>query len=102
MTPGEDPVVARRAQFARAADAGQKLGYGLIVVAIVGFVVGLVVGFDNGAVTTVVGVALAATAVTLLPAIILGFAVKAAQREDGHREDGQREKGEHNGDGRAR
>lgn len=97
MTPGEDPVLARRAQFARAADVGQKIGYGLIAVAVVGFVVGLVVGFDNRAVTTVVGMALAATAVTLLPAIILGFAVKAAQREDG-----QREKRERSDDGRAR
>jgi len=92
VTPGEDPVLTRRAQFARAADTGQKLGYGLIGVAVVGFVVGLVIGFDNRAVTTVVGVALAATAVTLLPAIILGFAVKAAQREER----------EQNDDGRAR
>jgi Na+(H+)/acetate symporter ActP len=87
VTPGKDPVLARRAQFARVADMGQRVGYGLIVTAVVGFVVGLFVGFDNGAVTTVVGVALAATAVTLLPAIILGFAVKAAQKEDGQRKE---------------
>jgi len=92
VTPGEDPVLARRARFARAADLGQKLGYGLVLTAVVGFVVGLFVGFDNRAVTTVVGVALAATVVTLLPAIILGFAVKAAQREER----------EQNGGGRAR
>ncbi len=85
-------MLARRAQLARAAEAGQKLGYGLIVIAVAGFVVGLVVGFDNRAVTTVVGVALAATAGTLLPAIILGFAVKAAQREER----------EQNGEGRGR
>ena len=88
MTPGQDPVLVRRAQYARAADLGQKLGYSLIVIAVVGFVVGLVVGFDNRAVTTVVGGALAATAVTLLPAIILGFAVKAAQREEREQNDG--------------
>ena len=82
VTPGEDPVLARRAQLARVAEVGQKVGYGLIGVAVLGFVVGLVVGFENRAVTTVVGAALAATAVTLLPAIILGFAVKAAQREE--------------------
>ncbi len=92
VTPGEDPVLARRAQYARAADAGQRIGYGLIVIAVLGFVVGLFVGFDNRVVTTVVGAALAATAVTLLPAIILGFAVKAAQREER----------EQNDDGRAR
>ncbi|MDP8976490.1 MAG: hypothetical protein M3N28_09055 [Actinomycetota bacterium] len=97
VMPGEDPVLARRARFARAADLGQKLGYSLIVIAVGGFVVGLVIGFENRAVTTVVGVALAATAVTLLPAIILGFAVKAAQREE--RQSGEREQ---NGGGNAR
>ncbi len=79
-----DPVLVRRAVWARVASAGQRVGYGLIVIAVVTFVVGLVIGFENRAVTTVVSAALAATAVTLLPAIILGFAVKAAQREDGH------------------
>ena len=71
--------------MARLAVVGQRVGYGLIAVAVVGFVVGLVVGFDNRAVTIVVGVALAATTVTLLPAIILGFSVKAAEREDQER-----------------
>lgn len=71
--------------MARMAALGQRVGYGLIAVAVVGFVVGLVVGFENRVVTTVVGGALAATTVTLLPAIILGFAVKAAEREDRER-----------------
>ena len=93
VNPDQDPVLARRAAFARAAGTGQRVGYGLIGIAVVGFVVGLVVGFENRAVTAVVGVALAATVVTLLPAIILGFAVKAAQRED-------REQGLCDGDGR--
>jgi Na+(H+)/acetate symporter ActP len=79
---GNDPVLARRAQFARLASLGQRVGYGLIAVAVVGFVVGLLVGFENRAVATLVGAALALTVVTLLPAIILGFAVKAAERED--------------------
>jgi predicted PurR-regulated permease PerM len=41
------------------------------------------------AVATLVGACLAATVFTLLPAIILGFAVKAAEREDRQREAGQ-------------
>lgn len=80
-----DPVLARRAAMGRMAALGQRVGYGLIAVAVVGFVVGLVVGFDNRLLAAVVGGALAATTVTLLPAIILGFAVKAAEREDRER-----------------
>jgi len=88
VSPDRDPVLVRRALLARVANTGQRVGYSLIVVAVAAFVVGLVVGFDNWAVTTVAGVALAATVVTLLPAIILGFAVKAAEREDTRRQDG--------------
>ena len=87
VSPGDDPVLARRAALARLAATGQRIGYGLIAVAVVGFVVGQVVGFENRAVTTVVSVALAATVVTLLPAIILGFAVKAAEKEDAQHSD---------------
>ncbi len=75
-------MLARRARLARAAEAGQRVGYGLIAVAVIGFAVGLVVGLENRAVAAVVVGALAATVVTLLPGIILGYAVKAAERED--------------------
>ena len=89
MTSPDDPVLARRAAFARLAKLGQRVGYGLIAMAVAGFVVGLAVGFENRAVATLVGACLAATVFTLLPAIILGFAVKAAEREDRQREAGQ-------------
>ena len=82
MSGPVDPVLVRRARLARLAELGQRVGYGLIALAVVGFVVGLVIGFENRVVTTVVTVALAATTVTLLPAIVLGFSVKAAERED--------------------
>ena len=82
MSGPVDPVLARRARLARLADLGRRIGYALIAMAVIGFVVGLVVGFENRLVTTVVTLALAATTVTLLPAIVLGFSVKAAERED--------------------
>lgn len=78
----DDPIVVRRRRMARLAEVGQRLGYGLVVVAVAGFAVGLVVGFSP-VLTTVVTVALAATAFTLAPAIVLGYSVKAAEREDG-------------------
>lgn len=76
-----DPVLVQRARFARMARTGQRVGYGLIGVAVAGFVVGLIVGF-NIVVATVVIAALVGTTVTLLPAIILDYSVKAAERDD--------------------
>ncbi|HET7651895.1 MAG TPA: hypothetical protein VFK42_02595 [Acidimicrobiales bacterium] len=77
----DDPVLRRRAQIARLADLGQKVGYGLFGVAVVAFVVAAVVGFSPAWVTVVV-VAMLAGSVVLAPAIVLGFAAKAADRED--------------------
>lgn len=80
----DDPVLARRARAARLAGAGQRVGYGLLLVAVAAFVVGAVRGFD-GTTTTVVTVAMAAMTVVLAPAIVLGYAVRAAEREDRER-----------------
>ena len=77
----EDPVRLKRAQVARLAEAGERVGYLLLGVAVVTFVVGAVRGF-SGVTTTVVTVALIAMTLVLAPAIVLGYAVKAAERED--------------------
>lgn len=77
----DDPVLRRRAQIARLADLGQKVGYGLFGVAVVAFVVAAVVGFSPAWVTVIV-VAMVVGSVVLAPAIVLGFAAKAADRED--------------------
>lgn len=82
MNPGGvDPIRERRARIARLVEIGQRLGYGLFGVAIVGFVVGFATGFDGASVTIVVASLLAGSAV-LAPAIVFGYAVKAAERED--------------------
>jgi predicted membrane protein len=81
MVMTDDPVLRRRAQIARLADLGQKVGYGLFGVAVVAFVVAAVVGFSPAWVTVVV-VAMVVGSVVLAPAIVLGFAAKAADRED--------------------
>ena len=60
---------------------GQRVGYLLLGVAVVAFIAGFVAGFPALAVTiTVAG--LIGACVVLPPAIIAGFAVKAAERED--------------------
>jgi predicted membrane protein len=79
--PSDDPVLRRRAQIARLADLGQKVGYGLFGVAVVAFVVAAVVGFSPAWVTVIV-VAMVVGSIVLAPAIVLGFAAKAADRED--------------------
>lgn len=79
--PAADPVRARRARIARAVEVAQRLGYALFGVAVVAFVVGFATGFDGVTVTIVVA-ALLVGSVVLAPAIVLGYAVKAAERED--------------------
>jgi hypothetical protein len=82
--PVPDPVRARRARIARAVEVGQRVGYGLFGLAVVGFVTGFAVGFEGWSVTVVVACLLLGS-VVLAPAIVLGYAVKAAEREDRER-----------------
>jgi hypothetical protein len=79
--PSADPVIVRRRRLARWAGRGQRAGYALFGVAIVLFVVGFLAGFSSGVVTAVV-VALVAGSLTLAPAIVIGYAVRAADRDD--------------------
>jgi hypothetical protein len=78
-----DPVLERRAQLQRLARLGQRVGYLFLLVAIVAFFAGLATSYETWG--TVVVVAMAACTVTLAPAIVLGYAVKAAAREDSAR-----------------
>ena len=76
----DDPVLVRRAQLGRLADVGQRVGYLFLLVAVVGFFAGLATSYATWG--TVVVVAMALCTLTLAPAIVLGYAVKAAARED--------------------
>jgi len=76
-----DPILAKRAKFSAAADWGKKLGYSLFGLAIVAFFVGLFTNFNDTWGWIVMG-SLIAGSVLLLPAIIVGYAVKAAYRDD--------------------
>jgi hypothetical protein len=79
-----DPVRARRRQVARWTRLANRLGYLCFGVAIATFVVGFIVSF-NGAVSAVVIGSMIVGSVFLAPAIVLGYAVKAAEREDRER-----------------
>ena len=80
-TPDDDPIRARRARFGRLAETGQRIGYVCIGVAVIAFVVAAVAGFPGWAVTTTI-VGLAAATIVLPPAIVLGYGVRKAERED--------------------
>lgn len=79
-----DPVVARRRRIARVADLAQRGGYLLFLAAIVAFVAGALLDFPRALVTLII-VCLVVGSVLLAPAIVLGYAVKAADREDRER-----------------
>ena len=83
MSVGDDPVLVRRAQMAKLASLGQRIGYLCLLVAIVAFFAGLATSYATWG--TVVVVAMVLCTVTLAPAIVLGYAVKAAAREDAAR-----------------
>lgn len=78
---GDDPIRRQRARWAALGSAAQRLGYLLFLVAVVLFFAGLVVGWSSGFTTAIVA-CLVVGSVVLAPAIVVGYAVKAAERED--------------------
>jgi len=79
--PDFDPVRRRRAQVKRLVTIASRTGYALLALAVVMFFVALATSF-NGTMATIVIVALVAASCLLAPAIVFGYAVKAADRED--------------------
>ncbi len=79
--PSTDPVLVRRARISKAVSIGQRLGYALFAIATVVFFYGLATEYTPALVRIIVGGLLARSAV-LAPAIVFGYAVKAAEREE--------------------
>ena len=77
----DDPIMVRRRKFDRFANTGKRVGYLLFLLAMVAFFVGLFTSFNDVWGWLMIGCLLAGSAL-LLPAIIIGYAVKAAQRDD--------------------
>ena len=93
----DDPVLQRRARIARWVSLAKRIGYGLLLLAVVAFVVAAIAGFPSGVVTLTV-VALIAACVVLPVPIVLGYGLRAAEREDreaaARRASGERASGE--------
>ena len=79
-----DPVRATRVRVARGVALGKRVGYLLLLAAVVLVIVGLIGDLTTG-ITTAATVCLVAGALVLGPAIILGYAVNAAERDDRER-----------------
>ena len=84
MSGAADPVLARRDRIRSLVALGNRLGYGLFGLAIVLFAVGFAAGFDGWVGTTIVA-CLVVGSIVLAPAIVFGYAVRAAEREDRER-----------------
>jgi hypothetical protein len=80
-SPQHDPVRARRERVARLNLLANRIGYLFYALAVGSFVLAYVIGF-KGPLVTLVLVSLIIGSILLAPSIVIGHAVKAAERED--------------------
>jgi hypothetical protein len=76
-----DPVLVRRARAARLVKLGQRVGYGFLLLAIVAFAVAAATDFPGYAVTASI-VGLVGACVILPVPIVVGYGVRAAERDE--------------------
>lgn len=79
-----DPVRAKRQQIAKWTLMANRVGYLFFALAIALFVLAFAFGFTSTMSTLVIG-SLVIGSILLAPAIVLGYAVKAAERDDRER-----------------
>jgi uncharacterized membrane protein len=80
----DDPVVARRRQIERWNDLAKRVGYLCFLAALIVFFIGIATTF-NSAVSTIVIALIIVGSVLLAPSLVIGYGLKAADREDGLR-----------------
>jgi hypothetical protein len=76
-----DAVRARRSVIAKWNGIATRVGYALFLLAIVMFFVALATSFSSGKVT-IITTSMIVGSVLLAPAIVVGYAVKAAEKDD--------------------
>jgi VanZ family protein len=76
-----DHVRQRRAVVAKWTLLANRVGYLVLALAVATFIIAFAVGFSSTLATAVV-ICLVISFVLLAPSIVLGYAVKAAERED--------------------
>lgn len=80
-TIADDPVRRRRAQVARWTLLANRVGYLVLALAMTLFVMAFAFGF-TATMATLVIISMIVSFALLAPSIVLGYAVKAAERED--------------------
>ena len=80
----DDPVRARRAQIEKWSLIANRVGYLFVALALALFFISFAVGFSSAMATSII-VTFVIGCVLLAPSIIVGYAVKAAEREDRER-----------------
>ena len=83
-TPTDDPVRARRAVVAKWTLLANRVGYLFVALAMALFFMAFAFGFTPGLATATI-VTLVIGCVLLAPSIVIGYAVKAAERDDRER-----------------
>ncbi len=81
MATPVDPVRVRRQQVARWTLLANRIGYLVMALAMAVFFIGFAFTF-TGAVVAIIITCLAVASALLAPSIVLGHAVKAAEKED--------------------
>ena len=81
MVAVSDPVLERRIRIAKVVKLGKRVGYSLFAIAIVLFAIGMIGSFNDG-LTGAITAALVIGSLVLAPAIVFGYAVRSAHRED--------------------
>jgi len=76
-----DPVRAWRQRLAKYVLLANRIGYLMFAAAIAVFVIGFAVGFNN-AVSVIVIVCMVIGSILLAPALVMGYGIKAAERDD--------------------
>ncbi len=76
-----DPVRARRAKVAHWTLIANRVGYLLFALAIAVFVMAFAFSF-NGTMVAIITTCMIAGSILLAPALVLGYGVKAAERDD--------------------
>ena len=79
-----DPVRVRRAQVAKWTLLANRVGYLFVAVSMALFVIAFAVGFSSTMASLVI-VSFVIGCILLAPSIIVGYAVKAAERDDRER-----------------
>lgn len=76
-----DPILERRLQIAKLVKLGKRVGYSLFLLSMVLFFIGLFTEF-SGELAGIIVASLIVGSVILAPAIVMGYAVRSAHRED--------------------